>query len=187
MGSLPDRTEAKRREIADKAADYLLTVGLQGASLRPLAAALGTSDRMLLHYFTDKEQLVGAALDRVAGRLLEILSDAVPDPQPFAVLVPRLAAQMRGREFEPYFRVWIELGAASAAGEVAYRSQIRTIATAFQDWIAAAIADDRPDRRATLAALAMAAVDGCALLDALGLSSTADAAITGLRTIAAQA
>jgi AcrR family transcriptional regulator len=187
MGTAREKTKAKRREIADKAADHLLTVGLRGASLRPLAAAAGTSDRMLLHYFSDKEELVGAALDQVASRLLAVLRDAAPEPQPFAELVPRLAVLLREPGFRPYFRVWIELGAASTGGEVAYRSQIRAIATAFQDWVAAAIADVRPERRVVLAAMAMAVVDGCALLDALDLESTTDAAITGLHAIAAQA
>ena len=186
MGTAPEKTEAKRREIADKAADHLLAVGLQGASLRPLAAAVGTSDRMLLHYFSDKEELVGAALDQVASRLLAALRDAAPEPQPFAELMPRLAALLRDPGFRPFFRVWIELGAASTGGEVAYRSQIRTIATAFQDWVAAAIADVRPERRVALAALAMAVVDGCALLDALDLETTADAAIAGLDALVVQ-
>jgi len=186
MGATHEKTEAKRREIADKTADYLLAVGLQGASLRRLAAALGTSDRMLLHYFSDKEELVGSALDQVASRLLATLREAAPEPQPFPALIQRLAVLLREPEFKPFFRVWIELGAASAAGEVAYRPQIRVIATAFQEWVAAAIADEQPERRAALAALGMAAVDGCALLDALDLTSTTDAAIAGLEAISVQ-
>ena len=140
---------------------------------------------LLLHYFSDKEELVAAALEQVASRLLVVLRDAAPEPQPFAELMPRLAALLREPEFRPFFRVWIKLGAASTGGEVAHRSQISTIATAFQDWVAEAIADVRPERRVVLAALAMAVVDGCAL-DALDLETTADAAITGLRAIAVQ-
>ena len=42
---------ARRDELAEAATDYVLEHGLIGLSLRPLAAALGTSDRMLLYHF----------------------------------------------------------------------------------------------------------------------------------------
>ncbi len=38
----------RREQLAEQATDYVLEHGLLGLSLRPLAAALGTSDRMLL-------------------------------------------------------------------------------------------------------------------------------------------
>jgi len=43
----------------------VLEHGLIGLSLRPLAAALGTSDRMLLYHFRDKD---GAEVDVVLER-----------------------------------------------------------------------------------------------------------------------
>jgi AcrR family transcriptional regulator len=55
----------RRDELAAGATDYVLEHGLIGLSLRPLAAALGTSDRMLLYHFSDKDDLVATVL-RVA-------------------------------------------------------------------------------------------------------------------------
>jgi AcrR family transcriptional regulator len=48
----------RRTELTEAALDYVLDHGLIGLSLRPLAAALGTSDRMLVYHFGSKEQLV---------------------------------------------------------------------------------------------------------------------------------
>jgi hypothetical protein len=48
----------RREELAEAATDYALEHGLIGLSLRPLAEALGTSDRMLLYHFADKDDLV---------------------------------------------------------------------------------------------------------------------------------
>ena len=45
----------KRAALIDKLADHVLADGLLHASLRPLAKAVGTSDRMLLYYFKDKD------------------------------------------------------------------------------------------------------------------------------------
>jgi AcrR family transcriptional regulator len=49
--------------LAEQATDYVLEHGLLDLSLRPLAAALGTSDRMLLYHFKDKNDLVATVLN----------------------------------------------------------------------------------------------------------------------------
>ena len=54
--------EAKRRDLIDRVRAYLIRHGLADLSLRPLARALGTSDRMLLYYFGTKEGMVAEAL-----------------------------------------------------------------------------------------------------------------------------
>jgi len=56
---------------------YLGEHGLAGLSLRPLATALGTSDRMLVHYFGTKEALVRQALESAMPEL-GLPSDASP-------------------------------------------------------------------------------------------------------------
>jgi AcrR family transcriptional regulator len=52
-------------------ADYVLAHGLADTSLRPLAAALDTSARMLLYHFGSKEQLVTDALAAARDRQAE--------------------------------------------------------------------------------------------------------------------
>ena len=47
---MPRDTE-RRAQLAEAATDYVLEHGLIGLSLRPLAAEIGTSDRMLLYHF----------------------------------------------------------------------------------------------------------------------------------------
>ncbi|MGW2647562.1 TetR/AcrR family transcriptional regulator [Streptomyces sp. NPDC001393] len=53
---------AKRRKLLGQVRAYVIRHGLTDLSLRPLARALGTSDRMLLYYFGSKERLVAEAL-----------------------------------------------------------------------------------------------------------------------------
>ncbi|MFE0630946.1 TetR/AcrR family transcriptional regulator [Streptomyces sp. NPDC058864] len=59
---------AKRRELLDRVREYVVAHGLADLSLRPMARALGTSDRMLLYYFGTKERLVAEALALDADR-----------------------------------------------------------------------------------------------------------------------
>jgi AcrR family transcriptional regulator len=63
-GPVPDR----RAKLLDEVADYILSNGLAGLSLRPLAAAIDTSPRMLLYFFGSKERLIAQALARIRTR-----------------------------------------------------------------------------------------------------------------------
>ncbi|NJN97376.1 MAG: TetR/AcrR family transcriptional regulator [Anaerolineales bacterium] len=74
------KTETRRQLILNKIADHLLACGMKDSSLRQLAAAIGTSDRMLLHYFLDKEELMTAALNLVAARMIGILESTHSKP-----------------------------------------------------------------------------------------------------------
>ncbi|MBW8800577.1 MAG: TetR/AcrR family transcriptional regulator [Streptomyces sp.] len=60
--------------------------GIADLSLRPLAKALGTSDRMLLYYFGTKERMVAEALDiyerRPLLRTRELLEAVGPPASP---------------------------------------------------------------------------------------------------------
>src|SRR5215208_7512748 len=58
----------RREELAEAATDYAIEHGLIGLSLRPLAQALGTSDRMLLYHFRDKDDLVATILRSATSR-----------------------------------------------------------------------------------------------------------------------
>src|SRR4051794_29641819 len=44
-------TTPRRDQLLDRVTDHVLEHGLIGLTLRPVAAALGTSDRMLLYHF----------------------------------------------------------------------------------------------------------------------------------------
>ncbi|MDX6278603.1 MAG: hypothetical protein QOJ72_2731 [Nocardioidaceae bacterium] len=53
---------SRRDDLAERATDYALEHGLIGLSLRPLAAALDTSDRMLNYHFGSKDALIATVL-----------------------------------------------------------------------------------------------------------------------------
>ncbi|MEV0428362.1 TetR/AcrR family transcriptional regulator [Micromonospora sp. NPDC050495] len=55
---------ARRAELLERAYRYVLTHGLAELSLRPLAAAIGSSPRVLLFLFGSKDQLIRDLLGR---------------------------------------------------------------------------------------------------------------------------
>jgi AcrR family transcriptional regulator len=68
----PPDPERRTRTLA-RATDYVLGHGLAGLSLRPLAAALGTSPRMLLYDFGTKERLIAEILAEARRREAALL------------------------------------------------------------------------------------------------------------------
>ncbi|MGW1888283.1 TetR/AcrR family transcriptional regulator [Streptomyces sp. NPDC001970] len=67
----------KRADLLRRVREYVTRKGLVDLSLRPLAQALGTSDRMLLYYFGSKERLVAEALAMDETRPLLRFHDAL--------------------------------------------------------------------------------------------------------------
>ncbi len=170
-----------RREAAiDRMADHVLLEGLAGATLRPLAAAAGTSDRMLLYYFADKDELLSVTLGHVASRLARLLDEAERGRTPlsFPTLLAQVWASVRSPALQPYMRLWLELAASAARGQEPHRAIAGRIADGFLAWTAERLHVDREADRAPQAALLLATVDGLTLLDAVGRGDVADRAVS---------
>jgi AcrR family transcriptional regulator len=74
--ALPER----RAKLLDEVVDYILSNGLAGLSLRPLAAGVNTSARMLLYFFGSKEQLISEALAQIRLRQQADFARAMAGP-----------------------------------------------------------------------------------------------------------
>src|SRR5262249_17829780 len=66
----------RRKELLERAYLYALGHGLADLSLRPLAAAIGTSPRVLLFLFGSKDGLIRALLARARADELAFLEQA---------------------------------------------------------------------------------------------------------------
>jgi AcrR family transcriptional regulator len=79
-GTVPRVADSPRDRLLERAIDYVVDHGLTDLSLRALAAALGTSHRMLIHHFGSREGLWAAIVREVERRQLALLADVMPDP-----------------------------------------------------------------------------------------------------------
>jgi AcrR family transcriptional regulator len=127
------RENARRDRLAAAATDYVLDHGLLGLSLRPLAAELGTSDRMLLYHFDGKDDLVatvlGVANDRSVAEVRALppadgVRRAVLDLWRLLTTPPVAACQ----------RTYVEAAALGLFGLEPYASVVRA---ANHRWMAA--------------------------------------------------
>jgi AcrR family transcriptional regulator len=69
-----------RQQLLDRAIEHVAQAGFSDLSLRSLAAALGTSHRMLIHYFGSKERLWVEIVRAVEQRQRDTLAEILPDP-----------------------------------------------------------------------------------------------------------
>lgn len=112
----------ERREAwTEVATDYVLERGLIGLSLRPLAAELGTSDRMLLYHFGSKDQLVADVLRTSNDRSVADVA-ALPPSTDLRSAVIDLWAVMEGDRCS---RIYVEAAALGLFGTEPYASVVR--------------------------------------------------------------
>ena len=127
------RDTARRDEVAQAATDYVLAHGLVGLSLRPLAAELGTSDRMLLYHFASKDDLIAAVL-RVSNDRSVAEIRALPASPDVHTAVLDLWAAVTTPQLARCQRMYVEAAALGLFGREPYASVVRE---ANEVWIAA--------------------------------------------------
>lgn len=170
------RSETRRAAIVEAVADHVLAHGLAAASLRPLAAAAGLSDRMLLYYFPDKAAVLAAALECLSARLTAKLAAVTAGPLPPAALRARLAAVLFTAELWPYLCLYLEMAAMAARGDTAMRQVGERLGRGFLAWGAAQL--DSPDAsRDKDAARLLVSIEGMLMLRSIGLGDVADLAV----------
>src|SRR3954469_193063 len=70
-----------REKLLHAVIEHIATRGVSDLSLRELAAAIGSSHRMLIHHFGGREGLLVAVVQAVEQRQRDSLQDVIPDPE----------------------------------------------------------------------------------------------------------
>lgn len=165
-------------------AAHVLEHGLSGASLRPLAKAAGTSDRMLIYHFGNKEALIGELLTYLANAYSDALDEALPTGRADSRgdCLDAIAAATRAPQFAPYLALWWQIVAEASRGNAVYRDSARAIMRKLLGWVEDFMPLGETDRTGA-AQQVLTLVEGAQMLDAVGCSDIADAALA--RAIAA--
>lgn len=164
---------ARKAELLEAAYRYVLEHGLADVSLRPLAAAVGSSPRVLLYLFGSKDSLTRALLARARAAELDLL-DRVHHPAPegsggLVVVAEQVWSWLAAEEHRALLTLWVEGYARSLIDpDGPWAGFARAT---VEDWLAVLTAAQPPAERDTPAGrahrtLVLAVLRG-ALLDLL--------------------
>jgi AcrR family transcriptional regulator len=128
---------SQREDLLEKVTDHVLEHGLIGLSLRPVAAAVGTSDRMLIYHFGSRDALVSAVVARATERAVGKV-ESLPGTTTVRAGVNRLWEEYRSQPLSSCLDVYCQAAATGLIGQEPYLSDARasneTWAAALRDY-----------------------------------------------------
>ncbi|GAA2280674.1 TetR family transcriptional regulator [Streptomyces ruber] len=115
MSSKTANPSARQTQLLEAAYEYVLAHGLADLSLRPLAEAIGSSTRVLMFLFGNKDGLVRALLERARADELALLARLrhADRPAGLAQAAEQVWAWLAADEHRPLLRLWVEAYARS--------------------------------------------------------------------------
>ena len=142
------------------------THGLGHRSLRDIAAAAGTSHRMLLHHFGSREGLMVAVVQEVEARQARLAASLDGSAAP---LLATMWAHLSDAALRPFERLFFESYARGANGEAPFD---RLLPDAVDAWLRP-VGEATTDPDPAFTRLALAVVRGL-LLDLVATGATAE-------------
>lgn len=155
MVRTPDRP--RRRQLLDALIEEFAASGIGDRSLRDVAAAVGTSHRMLLHHFGSREDLLVAIVEEVERRQMAVVPELPIDPaEGFAAMW----ADLRRPELRQLERLFFECYARAAQGEKPFT---RMVPAAVDGWLREVEANAEVPYDGAMARLGLAVTRGLLL------------------------
>jgi AcrR family transcriptional regulator len=174
MVRIPD--QGRRRQLLEALVEEFARGGIGDRSLREVAAAVGTSHRMLLHYFGSREELLIAIVEEAELRQMTVIPDLPTNPADHFAAMWADVSRPDLRRFE---RLFFECYARAANGEQPFAQMVPG---AVDNWLA--LAEDLGEPAAARLGLAVTRgllLDLVATEDEAGVDAAAEAFVQLLR------
>jgi AcrR family transcriptional regulator len=173
MARAPDLE--RRQELLDAVVKECAEHGIGDRSLRDVAAAVGTSHRMLLHHFGSRNELLLAIVDEVERRQRALLRELPTEP---AAAIAAMWADLRRAELRPFERLFFECYARGAQGEQPFT---RMLPGAVEAWLTETGTTDPALQRLGLAVMRGLLLDLVGTDDHAGADAAAQAFVDLVR------
>lgn len=158
-----DKKTQKQKAIIEKTSAYLLTHGLLSVSLRPLAKALNTSDRMLLHYFSSKEALLNESLIYIANQFVVEMNKQEVGKLHQAALIAQMGVIIQTDLFNQYMRLWLEILLSSLNSERTYGHLGGDFLDIYHAWIKSHLIIENDEQEQREISQTLAIIEGMVL------------------------
>jgi AcrR family transcriptional regulator len=118
----------RRQELLDAVVTECAERGIGDRSLRDVAAAVGTSHRMLLHHFGSRNELLLAIVEEVERRQRALLHELPTEP---AAAIAAMWSDLRRPELRPFERLFFECYARGVQGEQPFARMLPEVVDAW--------------------------------------------------------
>lgn len=135
-------TSPEHDRLLDLVADYCLEHGVADLTLRRVARAVGSNNRMLLYYFGSKEAMISAALQRAAQRFPQLLNafDLLDDPtRPLAQRLDDTWLAISADVNLPFIRLFFEVFGLAAHQPGRFDSYLGNVGHEWSERVAAVV------------------------------------------------
>jgi AcrR family transcriptional regulator len=105
-----------RSELIDRLVEHAASNGLTDTSLRDLAAAVGTSHRMLNYHFGSRAGVVAAVVERIESQQRDALAEIAAEATSTTEIIERQWAQLSDPALAPFIRLFFEVTAQAMFG-----------------------------------------------------------------------
>ena len=166
-----------RESLLPPMAAYVLEHGMGVANLRPLAKAAGTSDRMLIYHFGNKERLIVELLAYIAKSYSEALDQSLSGKRSKTriELLDRIGSHTANEEMESFLALWWEIVAGAARNLPGYKQAAQSVMAQLLSWLEAQMPEDDPDPQGGARYL-LTMIEGAQMFSAIGCSDIGEAA-----------
>ena len=175
-----DNFSKKKEAYIERIAGYILQNGINESSLKKMADAALTSDRMLMHYFKDKEEILNLTLMQISQDFISLLNS---DPQlklGFDEFVIFLGEAIKDNRVRPYLNLWLELIHLASNGKDPYFAVSKKIGETYWGWLLQVYRPAVNEDKNRMAALIYALTEGFVFLDKIDMGDKIDLALEAI-------
>jgi len=154
---------ARRETLLRGTAEYLLRNGVAGMSLRPMAAAIGSSARLLIYHFGSKERLLIEAMGVIRQRAraeVEGMLSAAPANRDLSPLLQTFWRWCTATRNRPYLRLLFEVHGLALQNPRQYAGYLEGSILHWIDLLTAGLAPSLGRRGRPTATLIVGTIDG---------------------------
>ncbi len=181
-----DSFSLKKQDYVVRIAGFMLEQGISACSLKKMAEAASTSDRMLMHYFKDKDEIMLLALSHISQEMMALLMSNPNLRLSFEAFIPFLLESIENEHFKPYFDIWFELIHLASVQSIPYASVAKEIGDTYWQWLIRTNIVDSEEWLEEKTALLFAFVEGLVLLNKMGMHDKGKLAATAMLQLIAK-
>jgi len=168
------KAQMTKETLLPSLAAHVLAQGLAGASLRPLAKAAGTSDRMLIYHFGNKDDLIEQVLDYIADVYSSALDAAMGEEKAATrqEVIARVLDNMGNPAMKPFLALWWEIVAGASRGMKSHEEAAQRMMQRLLEWLEQQMPEGDPDPKGGARYL-LTLTEGAQMLSTIGHADTA--------------